>query len=255
MATIDFQNKVMDAFASISDRLESIEAKLNGAAGLVSPPPGLGDDWHMLPEKTDPDEMVKRVSSIEKLLFGMHLDEYAKIDDIVARAVQLTGQQPELEVSPKVSMNPAYFDLFESSYDKGTQTEDSGDTDAKGQGIGATVNDFSDVIVSAKWECAQNLKGSDSTDCDSSDEVGTERATDIANCPLAEELVGFQGFVPQAFRRMAVELREELVEQPAAKGALWRCYNCWTHLAHEMSICRYCKDKTVVKRYEPDGLQ
>ena len=79
----------------------------------------------------------------------------------------------------------------------------------------------------------QNLKESCSTDCDSSDEVGMERATDIANCPLAEELV----------------------EQPAAKGALWRCYNCWTHLAHEMSICRYCKDKTVVKRYEPDGLQ
>ena len=48
-----------------------------------------------------------------------------------------------------MSTTPPTFDFFESSYDKGTQIEDSGDTDAKGQGIGATVNDLSDVIVSA----------------------------------------------------------------------------------------------------------
>ena len=91
----------MGAFASISDRLESIEAKLNGAQGFVSPPSGLGDDWHMVPEKTDLGEMVKRVSSIEMLLFRIHLYEYAKIDDIVARAVQLAGHQREVEASRK----------------------------------------------------------------------------------------------------------------------------------------------------------
>jgi hypothetical protein len=31
----------------------------------------------------------------------------------------------------------------------------------------------------------------------------------------------------------------------------WRCYHCWSNLESERVICRYCKDKTVAKMFEP----
>ena len=31
----------------------------------------------------------------------------------------------------------------------------------------------------------------------------------------------------------------------------WRCFHCWTNLESEKAICRYCKDKTVAKMFEP----
>ena len=34
-------------------------------------------------------------------------------------------------------------------------------------------------------------------------------------------------------------------------SARWRCFHCWTHLQNRGERCRYCKEKTIAKMYEP----
>ena len=60
LAIIEFQNKVLDGFASIVGRLERIEAKLDDWKLLQAPPPGFsaGCKIHQHPDLDDVQERV-----------------------------------------------------------------------------------------------------------------------------------------------------------------------------------------------------